>query len=350
MTGTDPYAKLLAKMFARSGVTIVHVVLCIILIVFFITFDGSAGTAKAAETLKECWVCPTMVVLPRGSFLMGTKEPESKTSAGSDAANRQDKNDELPDEHGGDEQPQHKVEFKRPFAIGQYAVTRGEFGAFVNETGYHPAECASFSSEDVHKIDVSGINWRNPGFAQTDRDPAVCVSYGDAKKYAAWLSTKTGKPYRLPTEAEWEYAARAGTKAPRYWAGKPADVCGHANVLDRSAAKQFKGTGDYDEVFVGCSDGHIFTAPSGSYPPNAFGLYDMLGNVWQWVEDCYIGSYDNAPADGRAVKTDKRDGGCEQRVLRGGSWASNTSKARSAYRHADRLPNIYYGFRVARPL
>ncbi|MFQ3456297.1 formylglycine-generating enzyme family protein [Bradyrhizobium sp. UFLA01-814] len=327
-----------------------HVVFSVILIVFFIALDGLAEIAKAAETLKECWVCPTMVVLPRGSFLMGTKEPDSKAPPSADTDNRKSRDNEWLDNGGDDEAPQHKVEFKRQFAIGQYAVTREEFAAFVNVTGYHPSECTSFSSEDVGNIEVPGINWRTPGFTQTDRDPVVCVSYGDAKKYAAWLSTKTGKSYRLPTEAEWEYAARAGTKAPRYWAGKPADMCRYANVLDRTAAAKFKKEIYRADTAIPCSDGYVFTAPSGSYLPNAFGLYDMLGNVWQWVEDCYTDSYKGAPADGAAVKTDGLERRCQQHVLRGGSWASSADKARSAYRHGDDRQNIFYGFRVARQL
>lgn len=345
-----------------------HIVFCAILIVFFIALDGSADTAKAAETFKDCSACPTMVSLPRGSFLMGTKseQPDAKApkgeGAGADAAKSEGEDSELSD-GGSDEGPQHKVEFRKPFAIGQYAVTRGEFAAFVKETGYRPEDCFTFSSEDVpHIVIPHGLNWRNPGFAQTDRDPVVCVSYDDAKKYAAWLSKKTGKRYRLPSEAEWEYAARAGTTTPRYWVGDNADVCRHANVLDRAAAQTFGTDKDHKDAFIPCLDGHVYTAPSGSYPPNPFGLYDMLGNVWQWVEDCYIGSYKNAPADGTAVKLDgdndsdgksSTDGDtdqCTTRVLRGGSWASVMEQARSAYRHGDSSRNVFYGFRVARPL
>ncbi|MGF6425124.1 sulfatase modifying factor 1 [Bradyrhizobium elkanii] len=261
-----------------------HGVFCVIFIVIFIALDGSADAAKAAETFKDCSACPAMVNLPRGSFLMGTKpeQPDPKAPKREDAGTDPAKGDDEDNEpsYGGDEGPQHKVEFKKPFAIGKYAVTRGEFAAFVKETGYRPEDCVTFSSEDVPNIVLPRVlNWRNPGFAQTDRDPVVCVSYDDAKKYAGWLRKKTGKPYRLPTEAEWEYAARAGTTTPRYWVGEDADVCRHANVLDRAAAHTFGTDKDNKDAFIPCLDGHVYTAPSGSYPPNPFGLYDMLGNV-----------------------------------------------------------------------
>jgi formylglycine-generating enzyme required for sulfatase activity len=186
-------------------------------------------------------------------------------------------------------------------------------------------------------------SWRSPGLVQTDSHPVLCVSWNDARAYAQWLSKKTGKRYRLPTEAEWEFAARAGSPAARYWGDDPVQACRFANVADQSR-QQTWGFGQKHE----CTDGHYFTAPAGGYVPNRFGLYDMLGNVWEWTEDCANASYAGAPSDGSAWLA----GDCAQRMLRGGSWSTVPRFARSATRHkntADHRDNLT-GFRLARSL
>jgi len=305
--------------------------------------------ANAAETFRDCSVCPTMLEVPRGKFLMGTAAKKANTAAqkGDSASS-----DSIDAEESTDEQPQHSVTFEKPFALGQYPVTRGEFAAFVQETHHDPQGCfMPTPGEDVPSVVLpQGLSWRNPGFEQTDRDPVVCVSFNDAKRYVEWLKRKTSKSYRLPTEAEWEYAARAGTTTPRYWPGSEKLACRFANVLDLGAAKTF----DLDKAKKGplypCDDGHIYTAPSGSFPANAFGLYDMLGNVWQWIADCYTDDYKSAPTDGSKAK--EPEDGCRTRVLRGGSWATPIADIRSAYRHGDDPDNrtIINGIRVARSL
>src|SRR5262249_46599041 len=154
----------------------------------------------------------------------------------------------------------------------------------------------------------------------------VCVSFEDAQRYVQWLSRKTGKLYRLPTEAEWEYAARAGTTTARFWGDGRERACDFANVADFTGAETLNwNKGNQDQVFQ-CRDGYANTAPVGSFRPNAFGLYDMLGNVFQWTEDCYHNSYDAAPSDGSAWTT----GECKYRVLRGGSWNVSPRSVRSA--------------------
>ncbi len=208
----------------------------LILGTILIVLNGLADAATAAETFRDCSACPTMVKLPRGQFLMGTASEKTNTEAqrGDSAAS------DLTDSgSSNDEQPQHSVTFEKPFALGQHPVTRGEFAAFVKETHHDPQGCFMPGlSEDVPRVVLPrGLSWRNPGFAQTERDPVVCVSFDDAKRYAAWLGRKTGKLYRLPTEAEWEYAARAGTTTPRYWSGGDALACRFANVLDLDAAR-----------------------------------------------------------------------------------------------------------------
>lgn len=321
----------------------------LILGTMLMVLSGFAQVAMAAETFSDCSACPTIVKLPRGKFLMGTAAEKTGITAqkrdGSDSESTES-------EVSTDEQPQHSVTFEKPFALGQYPVTRGEFAAFVQETRHDPKGCfLLMPNDDVpYVVLTQGPSWRNPGFAQTDRDPVVCVSFDDAKRYAEWLSRKTGRPYRLPTEAEWEYAARAGTTTPRYWSGDNAQACRFANVLDQAAAKAFNMDKDAKDAFYPCDDGHIYTAPSGSFPANAFGLYDMLGNVWQWTADCYTNNYNDAPADGSRSEEPAEE--CDTRILRGGSWATPIEKVRSAYRHGDRPDKgtIFTGFRVARPL
>ena len=206
--------------------------------------------------------------------------------------------------------------------------------------------CSGFSYVDPDAKNPESqpvTSWRNPGLAQADSHPALCVSWNDARAYAQWLSRKTGQRYRLPTEAEWEYAARAGTSAARYWGDEPGQACRFANVADQSRFQTLS-FGQKHE----CNDGHYFTAPVGSYTQNLFGLYDMLGNVWEWTEDCWNASYAGAPSDGIAWLT----GDCAQRVCRGGSWSTVPRFARSAARHknaADHRDNLT-GFRLARTL
>jgi formylglycine-generating enzyme required for sulfatase activity len=196
------------------------------------------------------------------------------------------------------------------------------------------------------KINASR-NWRTPVFDQTDSHPVVCVSWGDAKSYIEWLSEKTGRQYRLQSESEWEYAARAATSTMRPW-GDDRDNkagCAYANGADLTAKEKFSGWRTMD-----CRDGQVYSASIGSYSANAFGLADMIGNVWEWVEDCWNDSYEGEerPDDGSAWTSE----GCTGRVLRGGSWASGPENLRSAVRYwiASVNGGNIIGFRVARTL
>ena len=229
--------------------------------------------------------------------------------------------------HQDAEGPQHEVTIAHPFSIGVYDVTRGQFAVFARASAY-PAD--------------PKCDWRSPKahgqpMPQTDNDPVVCVSWGDAEAYARWLSSKTGHSYRLPSESEWEYAARARSPAPRPWGN--------------SSAREFANYGS-DECcapFAVGSDRWLYTSPVGSFRPNAFGLYDMLGNVWQRTQDCGHANYSGAPPDGSAWL---RGGDCTTRVVRGGAWFSSLDQLRSAMRAADpadfRKNDI--GFRVVRSL
>ncbi len=186
-------------------------------------------------------------------------------------------------------------------------------------------------------------NWQNPGFAQTGSHPVTCTSWDDAHAYAGWLSAKTGHRYRLPSASEWEYAARAGGEAVTPWNPDGSDACASANVADKSAAHRYPGW----EAFP-CDDGYVYTAPVGSFKANRWGLNDMLGNVFQWTEDCWHADYAGAPVDGSA----RRDAVCSERELRGGSWFSTPAFVRANYRnHFDanyRTSSV--GFRLARDL
>jgi formylglycine-generating enzyme required for sulfatase activity len=223
-----------------------------------------------------------MVVVPAGSFTMGSPESEK--------------------DRFKNEGPQHRVTIGKPFAVGKFHVTADQFAAFVAESGYDAGSC-----------------WRNPGFPQNGSYPAVCVDWNDAKAYVAWLARKTGKTYRLLTEAEWEYAARARTEPgayPRYSFGDDEkDLCRYGNGADQTAKSSVAGiTGPV----APCNDGYAYTSPVGSFAANGFGLYDMQGNAWQWTEDCWNDSYAAAPSDGSVWTY----GDCGSRVLRGGSWRS----------------------------
>jgi formylglycine-generating enzyme required for sulfatase activity/tRNA A-37 threonylcarbamoyl transferase component Bud32 len=240
--------------------------------------EGEAGALRPGSVFRDCTdtdaagavVCPQMVVIPPGSFRMGSPEGEEGRR--------------------GNEGPQHTVTIATPLAVGRFPVTFEEWDGCVADGG-----CGARRPADK--------GWGR------GRRPVINVSWDDAHRYVAWLSGRTGQPYRLLSEAEWEYAARAGSVKARYWGNRTGHKLANCN---------------------GCGsawDGKQ-AAPVGSFPPNPFGLFDMLGNVWQWVEDCYHDGYGGAPDDGSAWTS----GRCSYRILRGGSWFSSPSHLRSAYR------------------
>jgi formylglycine-generating enzyme required for sulfatase activity len=250
------------------------------------------------------------------------------------------------------EGPQHPVTVVKPFALARCETTVGEFRLFVEETGYETdAErgggCYTLKADGSGGEQRADASWRSPGFPQDDTHPVVCVSYNDSRAYARWLSLRTGATYRLPTEAEWEYAARAGAIASRFWGDDPDDACGYANGADQTAKARFS-----DWTVTDCDDGALFTARAGSYRRNPFGLSDMLGNAWEWVADCWHESYQEAPSDGSAwLESDGED--CARRVLRGGGWSSDPRNLRSADRGrytADDAAFNGVGLRLARTL
>ncbi len=301
------------------------------LAIFPMTLPAAARDSHSPGTVfRDCArVCPEMIVVGPGSFLMGSGPDD--THQGKD----------------GEEQPQHQVDIAYAFAVGRFEVTRDEYAEFVKDvTLADPDGC------NVHEPPrwptIMGLNWHNTGFAQTGRDPVVCVSWTEAEAYTRWLTRKTGQHYRLLTEAEWEYSARAGTQTQAYWGDEVAKDCEYANGVDATLTERFP-KGRWEER-VACHDGQIFTAPVGSYKPNAFGLYDMEGNAFEWVEDCWSDNYQGAPTDGSARVA---NADCSNRVNRGGSWTSNPTGLRSAHRGVDNFEStrvVDLGFRVARAL
>jgi formylglycine-generating enzyme required for sulfatase activity len=244
------------------------------------------GAQAFRDQLADGSEGPEMVVVPAGRFRMGDHQGDGDP----------------------DELPVHEVTLARPFAVGRTELTFEDYERFCRAAGSPLPDDSGFGR---------------------DRHPVVNVTWQDAVAYVVWLAGETGKPYRLPSEAEWEYAARAGTTA-RYWWGDAAGS-GRANCGGCGSAW------DGDR-----------TAPVGSLPANPFGLHDVLGNLWEWTADCYHSSYQGVPADGRPHIYR----GCGQKVIRGGSWVVPPREIRSAsrWREYPVAPSDEIGFRVARDL
>ena len=283
-----------------------------------------------------------LVLIPAGEFMMGGGESAEDVAAF--FKNTYGVN--LAASDYASEYPQHRVRITRPFYLGTYQVTRGQFRQFVDATGYKTDAENDGKGGWGYNGDSYGqkpeYTWRNVGFEPTDQHPAVNVSWNDAVVFCAWLSGKEGKTYRLPTEAEWEYACRAGTTT-RYSSGDdPETLAKIANVADAAA----KATFPYWKNIINASDGFAFTAPVGQFQPNAFGLYDMHGNVWQWCADWYgTKYYAVSPVDDPAGP-----GSGTYRVCRGGSWMMGPNGARSAFRSSNARDYRAgdQGFRVVR--
>jgi formylglycine-generating enzyme required for sulfatase activity len=293
--------------------------------------DGTSRIQRAGSVFRDCPIgCPEMVVVPAGYGMIGAVPgdigPAQRAIPG----------------FIDNESPRHEVRIGRAFALGRYDVTREEYGRFVAETRRLQDGCWGVSRAGV-LVFIATASWRTPGFSQTARDPVVCVSWVDAVAYTRWLVQKTGQPYRLPTEAEWEYAVRAGDEAERITDQR--DRCRLFNGADADYGDVHPGDPLFD---VACRDGFAQTSPVGSFPADGLGLFDMLGNVGQWMADCYHDSYDGAPTDGSAWI----DGDCPARVGRGGSWSFDSANVRVSLRGPGAAGERFdsTGFRIARDL
>jgi formylglycine-generating enzyme required for sulfatase activity len=256
------------------------------------------ATLRPGKRFRDCPDCPEMLVLPAGSFQQGSEDPAASPA----------------------EQPLREVAIARPFAIGVFEVTLAQWDACQAAGG-----CAQALSDN--------------GWGRGLR-PAIMVSWEDAQQYIAWLAKTTGQDYRLPSESEWEYAARAGARGD--WpASGPTGICAQANLAGTETDFEWRHPDCGDTLALG-------TAPAGTFEANTFGLYDMIGNVAEWTADCWNLSYLDAPADGSAWTR----GICSSHVTRGGSWVTGSREARLPARFNLRAGdrNDFTGFRVARDL
>ena len=267
--------------------------------------DPTRSFVVAALETKTNSLGMKLTLIPAGEFMMGSPDGETGAEA--------------------NEHPRHRVRITKPFYLGIYSVTRGQFGKFVAATNYQAdkekvgkrgANSADDTAADASP-QKSESTWRDPGFPQTDEHPVVNVSWNGAVAFCKWLSDQEGRRYRLPTEAEWEYACREGTTSAYFFGDNPADLAEFAHI-----------------------GSHDFTAPVGSLRPNPFGLYDIIGNTWQWCSDWYGADYyKNSLSDdppGPLTGT--------ERVERGGSWRSGPARCRCAVR--DFFGPGHHGFRI----
>jgi sulfatase modifying factor 1 len=316
---------------------------CIVL-----AFIAPSHTSFGAEPPKQITnsIGMKLTLIPAGEFKMGSSESAEEAAA---FVKKKYNLSRLTPDSFKKEHPQHRVRITKPFYLGTCHVTRGQFRQFVEDSGY---------KTDAEKGDNPGAwgwdpeknefgfhkdySWRKVGFKQTDEHPVVSVSWNDAVAFCKWLSGKEGKTYRLPTEAEWECACRAGTKTRYCFGDDPEGLDTAGNTADKMAKTKLP-----DWTWRKASDSFQFTAPVGSFKPNAFGLYDMHNNAWQWCTDWYGADYyGKSPVDDPTGP----DSGTV-RVLRGGSWFLGPHFARSAARYRG-VPGgrmiIVAGFRVAR--
>lgn len=281
-------------------------------------------TPSSSNEFKDCRLCPRMVNIPAGSFQMGDLAAAGRSN----------------------EQPVREISVEKPFALSKHPITIAEFRHFVEDTGYVTEAERSDGCWSI-KTDksvgwVASNRWDNTHPKPDDNHPAVCLNVTDVRAYTDWLSARSNADYRLPTEAEWEYAARAGTTTKYVFGDKDEDLCLHMNWSDDQTTRFWDG----GEELLHCDDNFLFTSPVGSFPPNNFGLYDMYGNVWEWVADCYEDNLNKIILD-QQIPAEQS---CELNTLRGGSWAASLQGTTSSYRISAEptMRTADYGFRVLR--
>jgi sulfatase modifying factor 1 len=318
-------------------------------LVWLALLAGCATPPAAVDTLGIAFVR-----VPAGDFSMGSDEPVAALADAYPGLERS-RFEDL-----SDEAPVHRVRITQPFEMSRHEITVGQFRAFLQRSGhvpesvedgtggygYNPAyDPATSSRGDAFEGRLPKYSWKNPGFAQGDDHPVVNVTWNDAVALAHWLTQQEGRTYRLPTEAEWEYACRAGGNGRYQHGNDPAGLTRVGNTFDEDSAVNWPA---WRDRAVPGRDGHAFTAPVGSYAPNAFGLFDLHGNVWEWVSDWYgEDTYAQSPQDDPAGPA---DGGVK--VRRGGSWHSWPLYTRCSFRNWNSMQTRYtlVGIRLVREL
>ncbi|QGN55857.1 SUMF1/EgtB/PvdO family nonheme iron enzyme [Novosphingobium sp. Gsoil 351] len=305
-----------------------------------LTVVGSALSLSACATPRasvSSAAVPAMIRVPAGHFVAGSEPAET------DAVH-------YPAENARREQPARAVAIERGFAIGRTEVTRGQFARFAAETGWKPDGPCSFLPDGIggRWTADAAHDWRHPGFAQTDDHPVVCVNLADATAYAAWLSRRTGRSFRLPSNTEWEYAARAGIRAAAPWEASAANPCAFGNLSDRSRAFAHNRGAIDPALYFACDAGFVGTAPVASFQPNAWGLHDVLGNVWEWTLDCLNADQSGAPQ----TSAPRTTGDCRSHIDRGSSWVNSPKYVRFAAQHPDLVEarTSVLGFRLVEDL
>lgn len=292
-------------------------------------------TVFAAETFQDCDLCPQMTIIPGGTYMKGS--PQNEPGRANDDRNHDE------DSQAGPGGTQVKVSVPA-FALGTHEVTNREFGRFVDKTGYEMrVGCIAYARRDGSWSRFPNATWNNTARPFNEDFPATCIDWHAANAYIKWLSDLSGQPFRLPTESEFEHARRAGSASAYHFGSDPVQSCRYGNVPDADYGSAAPG-----RPALKCSDGYWDLAAVGQFEPNAFGIYDITGNIWEWLSDCYEKSYANAPTDGSALLS----GDCEARSIRGGSWGYDLSSLRSADRSDDPPDALYdgIGFRIARDL
>ena len=297
---------------------------------------AAAATTGPGQGFRDCSDCPTMIAIPAGTFEMGSSDSERVREA-------------VPKAFADREMPLHRVTIAKPFALSQNEITRSQYARFVADSKRpDPESCGVFDAKRDSWAPRPGFSWHKTGFSQTDDHPAACISWNDAHEYAAWLALRSGQPYRLATEAEWEYAARGGTTTTRYWGDAAEPGCLRANIMSSATFAALGSPKSWTGKLV-CTAAHSFTMPVGSFAPNPFGLNDMIGNIFEWTADCYHPTYAGAPTDGSEWTQSE----CQQRMPRGGAFHSALWLARAAFRGGPVPPDVHpvaSGIRVARDL
>jgi sulfatase modifying factor 1 len=286
--------------------------LCVLWLIAIVSACTSLGTRNG---VRDCAYCPEMVVIPAGTAILGAAAADPFRNP--------------------DEMPERTFVIREPFAVSRYEITRDQYEAFVRTT--HRAvhgECLTDRAHLGNWVIDADTNFRDPGFLQRGDHPVACVNWEEAQAYVIWLNSQTRGGYRLLTEVEWEYVARAGASQNVVypWSSAPAEGCSFANGFDEITMATYSDmdTSGY-KVFdpLNCKDGWLNTAPVGSLLPNGFGIYDMIGNVAEWIEDCHSSSHDMLPQSG-SVPTPR--GGCSRRIAKGGSWGTLAHNLRTAER------------------